>query len=467
MILMASSEFTLIDSSCVLFARAQDAFSYSDIISNIEGMRKVEDMLRFTNDIRTCRKVAFARHFSDTVSLDVHAWAADGQDPLAPCGHCDNCTRPPESIKEKNVALDAWRVVTIAQAGRMQKVNLTLADLSGALRGVGTKTKQNNLTATSGTSKLSPRESELVVVHCLLNGYLKQHYVPNSYSTNAYLIPGTYSAGLLALKEDQVEGGKHEDMIMRYAETEGAKKGRKSLGGGDGKAKSVRQKRKHTEDEEDDSEENFDLNRDDEDVPPKSTRKRARKRSGDDDADVRIMEEENGDGDDSSGTSQPLARAFAAAKARRSSGSRLKAPSSGPRSTASRLGSTVKPNGKEEADFIGSSDEDDIPIASSMSSKKRPEIKVAKGKGKEKMVIDSDEEEGVSARARVGSVRSLDRSALSRPAELSDVEDEDEGSQYMWQSSSRGSRSLRPRASMGTIKQTELSDGVVELSDSD
>ena len=66
------------------------------------------------------------------------AWTADSDgdgDTLARCGHCDNCTRPPETIDARDVTLDAWRVLRVVQRVAQKKRYVTLPMLTDLVRG--------------------------------------------------------------------------------------------------------------------------------------------------------------------------------------------------------------------------------------------------------------------------------------------------------------------------------------------
>lgn len=56
---------------------------------------------------------------------------------MANCGHCDNCTRLPESVTTKDVTLEAWTILKVAQEARRQNARVTLASLAGLVKGSG------------------------------------------------------------------------------------------------------------------------------------------------------------------------------------------------------------------------------------------------------------------------------------------------------------------------------------------
>ena len=114
-------------------------------------------MLRFAQDLRTCRKIAFAnvrgrwliserrterQYFSASSSLSAAAW--DSADTLAasggaitPCGICDNCTRDPASVTVRNVTVEAWKTLKVIEAVVRKGGRATLANLADLVRGLG------------------------------------------------------------------------------------------------------------------------------------------------------------------------------------------------------------------------------------------------------------------------------------------------------------------------------------------
>ena len=67
-----------------------------------------------------------------TSDIGLPDWSSDGST-FTPCGHCDNCCRPPESIEDRDVTLETWQILTIVEqvkrAGGRQKTMNQLAEL--------------------------------------------------------------------------------------------------------------------------------------------------------------------------------------------------------------------------------------------------------------------------------------------------------------------------------------------------
>jgi len=110
-------------------------------------------MVRFAQDLTECRKVQFAqyvdvqgrfvtdlimctRYFSTSSSLSLSAWSdADGGS-LAKCGHCDNCTRSPDSIITRDVTFECWQILKILESLTRDDVHVTISILADLVRGV-------------------------------------------------------------------------------------------------------------------------------------------------------------------------------------------------------------------------------------------------------------------------------------------------------------------------------------------
>ena len=63
------------------------------------------------------------------------SWSTDGADALTPCGHCDNCTRPPEQVQKKDVTVEMWQVLKIMDHVIQDGANVTLKMLASLARG--------------------------------------------------------------------------------------------------------------------------------------------------------------------------------------------------------------------------------------------------------------------------------------------------------------------------------------------
>lgn len=115
----------------------------------------VYEMLKFAQDLKTCRKIAFARvspsevhsadeqYFSTSAQLSTNAWdhgdtlSGNNSGSVASCGSCDNCLRDPNSIITKDVTLDTWRILKVVREVESNSGRATLSNVSDLARGLG------------------------------------------------------------------------------------------------------------------------------------------------------------------------------------------------------------------------------------------------------------------------------------------------------------------------------------------
>ncbi|WRT64897.1 uncharacterized protein IL334_001836 [Kwoniella shivajii] len=277
------------DSDCVLFYRGQDAARLSSLTyGDVDGSSKLQEMLRFAQDLRTCRKVAFAKYFSASAHLSASAW--DAPDSLSSssgstssCGICDNCLRPADSIITKDVTIETWKILKVAQAVERDGGRVTLANLADLVRGLGGglfgvvgggegkkgKRKLNgekekvDLEEVGGKITMSKDDIEALLTHLILLGYLSDSYHATAFSVNVYIKPSDSAVRLTRLRLEDIQAGKGIQIECTFLAIEPrmakSKKGKKSDtdedadddGGGDGvdklergKGKSVTKKAK-------------------------------------------------------------------------------------------------------------------------------------------------------------------------------------------------------------------------------
>lgn len=65
------------------------------------------------------------------------SWATSESNALDRCGHCDNCTRSPDSIEHINVTTMAWRILKVTEAIERDSGRVTLGMLGDLVRGSG------------------------------------------------------------------------------------------------------------------------------------------------------------------------------------------------------------------------------------------------------------------------------------------------------------------------------------------
>lgn len=222
------------DADCTLYFRAQDASRLAALTAGEkEAKSKLHAILRFALDKVKCRKIAFAEYFSAATSLSLSSWNDNGSTFVDRCGHCDNCTRPPDSLVQKDVTLEAWKLCQILDEVHRSQGRLTIATLAALARGNGSgtfdtheggkgKRRKSKAEATidlhtlcdGKITTLSRDDVEILIVQLLVAGYMKETYTPTAYNTIAYVVPGHQSIRLTRLTLDKVQSGPGERINM-------------------------------------------------------------------------------------------------------------------------------------------------------------------------------------------------------------------------------------------------------------
>nr|XP_019047349.1 ATP-dependent DNA helicase [Kwoniella bestiolae CBS 10118]OCF26279.1 ATP-dependent DNA helicase [Kwoniella bestiolae CBS 10118] len=242
------------DSDCVLFYRGQDAARLSSLIyGDVDGSGKLQEMLRFAQDLKTCRKVSYV-YFSASAHLSASAW--DAPDALlsssgstSTCGICDNCLRDPASILTKDVTVETWKILKVAQYVQNEGGRVTLANLSDLVRGLGGgmfgvvgggegkkgKRKLNgekekvDLESLGGKITLGKDDTEALLIHLVLLGYLADSYHATAYSVNVYIVPSDMAVRLTRLRLGDVQAGRSVKVECTFPAPEPKKtKGKKA-----------------------------------------------------------------------------------------------------------------------------------------------------------------------------------------------------------------------------------------------
>lgn len=76
-------------------------------------------------------------YFSASSSLSLSSWTSSTAGALTPCGHCDNCTRPPETVDRRDVTLETWQILQVVYEVERQGGRVTLGMMSDLIRGAG------------------------------------------------------------------------------------------------------------------------------------------------------------------------------------------------------------------------------------------------------------------------------------------------------------------------------------------
>ncbi|KAF8588200.1 ATP-dependent DNA helicase [Ramaria rubella] len=230
------------DADCVLFYRGQDATRLSALTcGEIGGQEKLHDMLSFAQNVSDCRKVLFANYFSASSSLSLSSWTSSTAGALTPCGHCDNCTRSPETIDHRDVTLEAWQILKVVQEIERQGGRVTVGMTADLIRGAGGKsfgvagggrkgkgkTKEKvelDLNEIAGGKVgLSKDDAETLLIQLLLSHHLKEDFHSTAYSINVYVISGPQAMRLTRLSREAVEGGAGQRIECSFLKKTGQK----------------------------------------------------------------------------------------------------------------------------------------------------------------------------------------------------------------------------------------------------
>ncbi|RKO89068.1 P-loop containing nucleoside triphosphate hydrolase protein, partial [Blyttiomyces helicus] len=196
---------------CVLYYRGQDMQRLTSmVVGETEGLKGVYGMVRYADDLKSCRRTLMERYFGEAAS--VSQWgetSADG------CSNCDVCLRTDDerdSIVREDVTEEARTVLRIAAALKDVDEKVTFIKAVEAWRGVGKRhpcivaaveRKEATIPPPKKFSKevrmrVGTRDDcERIIIHLLLEQYLREdfHYTP--YATVAYLTIGTKGERML------------------------------------------------------------------------------------------------------------------------------------------------------------------------------------------------------------------------------------------------------------------------------
>ncbi|KAI5888524.1 ATP-dependent DNA helicase [Schizophyllum commune H4-8] len=181
-------------SACILYHKAQDAANAAALIkTGLSGVDDLRGMLRYAQDLVTCRQRLLAQYFLDAgVQTQAGARSSGQSLPDAECGRCDNCTRARGVVQQRSVAGDAWLILHVLHEIHAQGQKVTIKGLAELSRGmvrtnkvalVGMKRKRSgtderlaivDLRALGGAVSpcLNQEDCERLIVQLFVDGYL-------------------------------------------------------------------------------------------------------------------------------------------------------------------------------------------------------------------------------------------------------------------------------------------------------
>ena len=162
---------------CILFYRSPDAFRQSTMVfQEHTGLRNLYNMFRYCLNSTECRRALIARHFGEQ-------WKPGDCDRM-----CDVC----ESSASSSVSQD--KLASIRDYSAACQVFIGILEES--------KRKDQRLTAlkmmelSKKKEKLTSFERDRLLVHCILEGILKEEFHFTPYSTISYIALGRKSAAV-------------------------------------------------------------------------------------------------------------------------------------------------------------------------------------------------------------------------------------------------------------------------------
>ncbi|PIL28261.1 transporter [Ganoderma sinense ZZ0214-1] len=244
------------DADCILYYRPQDGMRISSLACDERhGQEKALAMMAFASDLVECRKIQFAKYFNKSSKLSLKSWEIGQEDARTPCGHCDNCTRPADTLERAGVRgrVAAWQVLRVAEDTRREVTLTQLCDLARGLGssaaasvGKGKGRAKEKLTVdlervAGGKVELSKEHTEALCVRLLVEGYFAFSFQQTAYSVNVYLQPSATAGRFTRFTKDEIEQGSGPAFDCVFLK----KPGRKGVSGS-GAAAKVAEKTKAT-----------------------------------------------------------------------------------------------------------------------------------------------------------------------------------------------------------------------------
>ncbi|KAG9322338.1 hypothetical protein KVV02_001559 [Mortierella alpina] len=177
---------------CLLLYRDQDASRLSTLcITEPEGISNVYSMVKYAQDVRTCRHQMFDRHFSKHLATR-----------LPPCGFCDNCVLAGSDVVTEDIKVEVRALCVLVDRLGLVNERVTLNKLVEAWRGVGSlraiaKVARDECSTTVAAKRANKDDYERIINFLILNGYLREDFHFTAYSTLAYIVKGPRSSAFL------------------------------------------------------------------------------------------------------------------------------------------------------------------------------------------------------------------------------------------------------------------------------
>uniref|UniRef100_A0A669BF02 ATP-dependent DNA helicase n=1 Tax=Oreochromis niloticus TaxID=8128 RepID=A0A669BF02_ORENI len=156
---------------CVVFFGFADIFRISTMVvmENV-GQQKLLQMVDYCQNVDRCRRSLMAVHFDEV-------WDDEGCNQM-----CDTCSQA-KDYPTVDITQHARQVVQIVELAASMDEKLTPLKLVDAWMGKGPAKHRKMIQTTT----LSRRQAEVVIVHLLLQGYLREDFSFTPYTTYFYM----------------------------------------------------------------------------------------------------------------------------------------------------------------------------------------------------------------------------------------------------------------------------------------
>ncbi|KAK3824307.1 MAG: P-loop containing nucleoside triphosphate hydrolase protein [Linnemannia gamsii] len=227
---------------CLLLYRDQDASRLSALcVTEPEGLTNVYSMIRYAQNVRSCRHQLFDVHFSKHLSTR-----------LPPCGFCDNCVLAGKDVEMEDVRTEVRALCLLLDRLKDAKDRVTLNKLVEAWRGVGAsrsiaKIVRDEYNTNVVTKRVYKDDYDRIINHLIVGGYLREDFHFTAYSTVAYILNGPRAGQFMtkqpsmSLPPVKVEFGRDPSRSAEEIEVK-VPKVRTSSGGSSGTASAGKKK---------------------------------------------------------------------------------------------------------------------------------------------------------------------------------------------------------------------------------
>ncbi|KAI8807373.1 P-loop containing nucleoside triphosphate hydrolase protein [Cladochytrium replicatum] len=186
---------------CVLFFRGNDASRVSTmVVSESEGLKGLYAMLKYATTVSKCRRAVLEEYLAD-------------KNGVADCGSCDVCFgRDKKVSREEDVTAEARSLMKLLQALGEDGERVTFLGVLDVWRGGKRKSTGKNAKSSVNVDALrakdeylppsnkrfSKEDCEIILLHLILEKYIKEDFHFTPYATHSYLTPAPRGTRLMS-----------------------------------------------------------------------------------------------------------------------------------------------------------------------------------------------------------------------------------------------------------------------------